>query len=584
MLRWALASALSCVAFIGLGAAARADWQQPVDASVTPSGTQILEGIDMASIGGVPYLAYSRQGSVSAVIFVLRLTPAGTWEQVGPNDPLNFSNTQDAVSPSIAEVNGRPYVAWSEADSTNTEIRVARLNDAGTGWENVGTPSSSPVNQSSTADAATPTLAANGIVAHLAWRETNGGVSQLRAARLVGDDWVQFNAGAPLNRNPAQTTLGTPSLEEVNGTVCAAWSEMTSPSSAEIYVSCLNSAGDTWQAVGSGTSPINHVPGGEAFEPRIESIFDDLTVVWRENESGRSVIRAAQPNEDSTGWIELGNQTPLNTTANQSALGPRFVDLGAAPYVAFTEGGSVRVVRPNGSGGWQQVGSALDHRTGALRDGAELIVADGVPYIAWREYQPFQYYDSRVKRLDPEFLSTSATASATGASLSMDVRHYGIPTHFGFDYGAGLEQSVLTGPGTLGSEVSTITQPVTGLAPSTEYQFRPFAEPGTVTPRLLGPTSTFATTALPDQTPPETTITKDPKNKLRGSKAKYRFVSSEPNSTFVCKFDKRKPKPCDAGKAKYKRLDDGKHRFKVYAVDAAGNADASPAKDKFKVI
>jgi hypothetical protein len=87
-----------------------------------------------------------------------------------------------------------------------------------------------------------------------------------------------------------------------------------------------------------------------------------------------------------------------------------------------------------------------------------------------------------------------------------------------------------------------------------------------------------------DTTPPGTTITTEPKAKLRRTKAKYKFTSSAANSTFVCKFDKEKPKPCDAGRLKLKHLTDGKHKFSVYAVDAAGNADQSPAKDKFKVL
>ena len=39
---------------------------------------------------------------------------------------------------------------------------------------------------------------------------------------------------------------------------------------------------------------------------------------------------------------------------------------------------------------------------------------------------------------------------------------------------------------------------------------------------------------------------------------------------------------CDSPR-KYKRLDEGKFKFKVRAIDAAGNADPTPAKDKFKV-
>lgn len=103
--------------------------------------------------------------------------------------------------------------------------------------------------------------------------------------------------------------------------------------------------------------------------------------------------------------------------------------------------------------------------------------------------------------------------------------------------------------------------------------------------RLLGDPTGVAPPPPPtddDTTAPQTTITKFPKDHLRKSKAKYRFESSEPNSTFECAFDSKQFKPCDAGKVKYKHLDFGKHRFLVRAADAAGNIDQSPAKDKFK--
>jgi hypothetical protein len=40
---------------------------------------------------------------------------------------------------------------------------------------------------------------------------------------------------------------------------------------------------------------------------------------------------------------------------------------------------------------------------------------------------------------------------------------------------------------------------------------------------------------------------------------------------------------CDSPR-EYKRLDQGKFRFQVPAIDAAGNVDPSPAKDKFEVL
>jgi hypothetical protein len=86
-----------------------------------------------------------------------------------------------------------------------------------------------------------------------------------------------------------------------------------------------------------------------------------------------------------------------------------------------------------------------------------------------------------------------------------------------------------------------------------------------------------------DSDPPETTITKGAPNKTDKTKLKFKFTSSEPGSTFECRLDKKKFNPCTSPR-KVKRLDEGKHKFKVRAIDAAGNVDSTPAKDKFKVV
>ncbi len=86
-----------------------------------------------------------------------------------------------------------------------------------------------------------------------------------------------------------------------------------------------------------------------------------------------------------------------------------------------------------------------------------------------------------------------------------------------------------------------------------------------------------------DTDPPQTRIIKGAPNRLDKHKAKFRFTSSEPDSTFECKLDKKEFKPCESPK-RVKRLDEGKHKFRVRAIDEAGNVDPSPAKDKFKVV
>ncbi len=82
--------------------------------------------------------------------------------------------------------------------------------------------------------------------------------------------------------------------------------------------------------------------------------------------------------------------------------------------------------------------------------------------------------------------------------------------------------------------------------------------------------------------PPETNVTKGPDKSTNKRKVKIRFESSESGSTFMCRLDKRAFKAC-ASPFK-KRVDEGRHKFLVYAIDAAGNSDQTPAKLKFRVV
>ena len=52
----------------------------------------------------------------------------------------------------------------------------------------------------------------------------------------------------------------------------------------------------------------------------------------------------------------------------------------------------------------------------------------------------------------------------------------------------------------------------------------------------------------PDTTPPQTKIIKGAPNKTEKNKVKFKFTSSEPDSTFECELVKRKFKPCASPK------------------------------------
>jgi hypothetical protein len=91
---------------------------------------------------------------------------------------------------------------------------------------------------------------------------------------------------------------------------------------------------------------------------------------------------------------------------------------------------------------------------------------------------------------------------------------------------------------------------------------------------------------LPDHVAPQTTLDKMPKAKVRTravkAKVVFAFSASEAGTRFECKLDRGAFKSCTSP-ARY-RLKNGKHVFRVRAVDAAGNVDTTPAKYRFKVV
>jgi len=88
--------------------------------------------------------------------------------------------------------------------------------------------------------------------------------------------------------------------------------------------------------------------------------------------------------------------------------------------------------------------------------------------------------------------------------------------------------------------------------------------------------------AFPDTQVPETKLKKKPKGKTTKRKVKFKFTSDDPAATFECKLDRKPWKACKSPKKV--RVKPGRHRFKVRAIDAAGNADKSPAKARFRVV
>lgn len=84
---------------------------------------------------------------------------------------------------------------------------------------------------------------------------------------------------------------------------------------------------------------------------------------------------------------------------------------------------------------------------------------------------------------------------------------------------------------------------------------------------------------------PLTRITFGPAAKTRVRRPVFRFVDSveQPNTTFICKVDRRRWKGCGSP-FKMPRLKPGRHVFEVKGRSAAGQWEQKPVKRRFKVV
>jgi Ca2+-binding RTX toxin-like protein len=89
----------------------------------------------------------------------------------------------------------------------------------------------------------------------------------------------------------------------------------------------------------------------------------------------------------------------------------------------------------------------------------------------------------------------------------------------------------------------------------------------------------------PDRTPPATRLQHHPATLLVATgprrRVSFGFSASEPGAHFRCKLDRQPFRPCRSPRAYL--VPPGRHAFRVFAIDAAGNRDRSPALFRFRV-
>jgi RNA polymerase sigma factor (sigma-70 family) len=82
--------------------------------------------------------------------------------------------------------------------------------------------------------------------------------------------------------------------------------------------------------------------------------------------------------------------------------------------------------------------------------------------------------------------------------------------------------------------------------------------------------------------PPDTSIEGGPSGVVATPRASFELVSDAEDATFECSLDDARFKPCESPK-EFNGVDQGRHRFRVRAINAAGQVDETPARRVWRV-
>ncbi len=171
----------------------------------------------IADVGGVPYVTwFEGDAGGQHQVYVRRLNSNGTtWDLVGSGS-LNIDATKDAVRPDIASIGGVPYVAWIETN-TSDQLHVKRFD--GANWVAVG----GVLNVNPAKNAVfTPGIAAVAGVPYVAWSETAVTTYPGRRAAFDGANWV--SVGGTSNPDPTRAAFA-PAIAAVGGFPYVAWTD-----------------------------------------------------------------------------------------------------------------------------------------------------------------------------------------------------------------------------------------------------------------------------------------------------------------------------------------------------------------------
>jgi hypothetical protein len=332
------------------------------------------------------------------------------------------------------------------------------------------------------------------------------------------------------------------------------------------YVVGSQATAEIWTMHADGTDPVKLESTNDSELDEHPSLSPDGTRIAYYHEDRIPPPPASPTSFDRDDWIMNADGTAQAVLFNgsQEDYYPVFTPDAASVVVTAETTGGFDLIKIPSTGGPFTTGTNLTNTT-LFQERAATVSPDGAR-VAFDRYSGAAH-DIYSVSIDGTDLQPIAASSAveTSPAFSPDgtkilYQADGVPTIA--DASGANPLPLDTGAATFPSDLE--------WAPAQAVTPDPDPDPGPDP----GPT--------PDTTAPGTNFKKKPKNRIESKKVTYKFTSTEPGSTFSCRLDKGKPAACQSPR-KLRHLKPGRHTFQVFATDAAGNADPTPALDSFKV-
>jgi len=227
---------------------------------------------------------------------------------------LNYSTSRSANNPQLLNDNSSLYAIWSENNGTANQIRV-KLFDNSTSWnlvDKIGD-NTTGINKDTSKNALNPKLLNFNSEIYAAWSETDSTASQIRVARYNNSSswtFVDGNASTGLNKTTGKNATD-PSMAVLSNKLYIAWSETNADNRTQIRVKSYD--GSNWSFVdgGNATKGINKDYTQNASYPQLVKVTDNsssskLYAVWLE-ENGSTQVRVAEFDGTSTWSFKDGD-------------------------------------------------------------------------------------------------------------------------------------------------------------------------------------------------------------------------------------------------------------------------------------